>query len=248
MLDSQRRILLGVNIDHVATLRQMRQGRYPDPVQAAILVEEAGADSITMHLREDRRHIQERDVRLTKEVIQGHLNLEMAVTREILAFAEELCPDYACLVPERRQELTTEGGLDVVTYQSDVSEAVRRLDAKGVLVSLFIDPEKVQIDAAVASGAPVIELHTGAYANADSSQAFQAELSRLEQATEYALGKGLIVNAGHGLNYQNVEAVAAIEGIHELNIGHSIVARALFTGLKAAVTDMKSLLKRSCYH
>ena len=235
------RVLLGVNIDHVATLRQARGIRYPDPVQAAIDAEEAGADGITLHLREDRRHIQDRDVRLIKEVLQTRMNLEMAVTEEMIAIAEVVCPEAVCLVPEKREEVTTEGGLDVAGNFDSVANACRRLVKKNIEVSLFIDPDLDQIDASVKAGAPVIELHTGAYAEA-TGEAIQAELDRLKKATEYALSKGLIVNAGHGLNYQNVEPVAAIPGINELNIGHSIIGRAIFTGLKSAVKEMKALM------
>ncbi len=243
-----KRILLGVNIDHVATLRQARGISYPDPVQAAIEAEEAGADGITLHLREDRRHIQDRDVQLIRKVLQTRMNLEMAVTEEMLAIAEELCPEHVCLVPEKRQELTTEGGLDVAGNLASVKDACRRLSAKGVEVSLFIDPEAAQIAAAVECGAPAIELHTGAYADADSPQAMKAELERLQGAVDFAVEKGLVVNAGHGLNYQNVEPVAAIAGINELNIGHSIISRALFTGLKEAVREMKKLMMRAALH
>ena len=235
------RVLLGVNIDHVATLRQARGIRYPDPVQAAIVAEEAGADGITLHLREDRRHIQDRDVRMIKEVLQTRMNFEMAITEEMLSFAESLEPEAVCLVPEKREEITTEGGLDVLTHFESVATACRRLAKKNIEVSLFIDPEYSQIDAAVEAGAPVIELHTGAYAEA-KGELQTAELSRLTSATEYALSKGLIVNAGHGLNYQNVEPIAAIAGMNELNIGHAIIGRAIFTGLKEAVQDMKHLM------
>ena len=237
-----KRILLGVNIDHIATVRQARGIDYPDPVQAAIEAEQAGADGITLHLREDRRHIQDRDVRALRGILQTRMNLEMAVTEEMLVIAEEVKPQAVCLVPEKREELTTEGGLNVAGQLSSVKSACERLAKAGAEVSLFIDPDSQQIDAAVAVGAPVIELHTGAYAEAETVEQYQFELNRLRQAAEYALAKGLIVNAGHGLNYQNVEPVAAIPGINELNIGHSIIARALFTGLKDAVKDMKALM------
>lgn len=235
------RIQLGVNIDHIATLRQARGTRYPDPVQAALLAEEAGADGITVHLREDRRHIQERDVRLLAEVLNTRMNLEMAVTEEMLAFAEQIRPAHVCLVPEKREELTTEGGLDVVGGQAAISEACRRLTAANCEVSLFIDPDPAQIQAAVEAGAPVVELHTGAYAEA-SGDAAKAEYARIVAAAEVACEAGLTVNAGHGLHYHNVEAIAAIPGIHELNIGHAIIARALFVGLKEAVAEMKRLV------
>ncbi|MBB3191069.1 pyridoxine 5'-phosphate synthase [Halomonas cerina] len=234
------RILLGVNIDHIATLRQARGTRYPDPVQAALLAEEAGADGITVHLREDRRHIQERDVRLLDEVLTTRMNLEMAVTEEMLAFAEKIRPAHVCLVPEKREELTTEGGLDVVGSLDAVVAACRRLAVAGCEVSLFIDPEPAQIEAAVTAGAPVIELHTGAYAEA-RGEAAALEHARLSAAVEMAADLGLTVNAGHGLHYHNVEAIAAIPGLHELNIGHGIIARALFVGLKEAVAEMKRL-------
>lgn len=235
------RILLGVNIDHIATLRQARGTRYPDPVQAALLAEEAGADGITVHLREDRRHIQERDVRLLAEVLNTRMNLEMAVTEEMLRLAEEVRPAHVCLVPEKREELTTEGGLDVVGGFEAIAAACRRLAAAGCEVSLFIDPEPSQIEAAARAGAPVIELHTGTYAESRGEEAGR-EYARLAAATEMALELGLTVNAGHGLHYHNVEAIAAIPGLNELNIGHAIIARALFVGLKEAVAEMKRLV------
>ncbi|WP_110709163.1 pyridoxine 5'-phosphate synthase [Salinicola sp. CR57] len=235
------RIQLGVNIDHVATLRQVRGTRYPDPVQAALLAEEAGADGITLHLREDRRHIQERDVELISAVLNTRMNLEMAVTEEMVALAERLKPADVCLVPEKREELTTEGGLDVVANRDTVASACERLRAAGCQVSLFIDPEPAQIQASFEVGAPVVELHTGAYAEA-TGDARRLEYARLTAAAEFASELGLVVNAGHGLHYHNVETVAAIPGIHELNIGHAIIARALFVGLKEAVGEMKRLM------
>lgn len=235
------RILLGVNIDHVATLRQARGTRYPDPVQAALLAEEAGADGITVHLREDRRHIQERDVQLLAEVLTTRMNLEMAVVDEMIALAERIRPAHVCLVPEKREELTTEGGLDVVGAHSRITQACKRLGDAGCSVSLFIDPEPEQIRAAFEAGAPVIELHTGAYAEAQG-EAARIEHARIAAAVELATELGLTVNAGHGLHYHNVEAIAAIPGLHELNIGHAIIARALFTGLKEAVAEMKRLI------
>lgn len=235
--------LLGVNIDHVATLRQARGTKYPDPVQAAIEVEEAGADAITLHLREDRRHIQERDVEMLRDIIQTRMNLEMAVTPEMITFAEKIRPDDCCLVPERREELTTEGGLDVVSKLDKVREACERLAAVGTRVSLFIDADKSQIDAAVNCGAPCIELHTGHYADANSKSAVLQEYNRLRAAVEWGQSCGLQVNAGHGLNYQNTQAIAAMPEIRELNIGHAIVARAVFTGLKPAVREMKQILR-----
>lgn len=237
------RLLLGVNIDHIATLRQARGTRYPDPVLAAQLAEQAGADGITLHLREDRRHIQERDVALIKQVLQTRMNFEMAVTDFMLDYATELRAEHVCLVPERREELTTEGGLDVAGQLEKITIACQRLAAVGSEVSLFIDADPQQIDAAVAAGAPAIELHTGAYADAEDPELQAAELKRIREAVAYALQKGLIVNAGHGLHYHNVQAIAAIPGINELNIGHAIIARAVFTGLAEAVREMKALMQ-----
>jgi pyridoxine 5-phosphate synthase len=234
-------IALGVNIDHVATLRQQRHTRYPEPLQAALLAEQAGADNITLHLREDRRHIQERDVQLLGAVLATRMNLEMAATPEMVAFACALRPSDCCLVPERRAELTTEGGLDVVGGGAALRDSCARLAAAGIRVALFIDAHEAQIEAAVATRVPAIELHTGVYA--DSSGAAQArELERLRNAARFAAGRGLEVHAGHGLNYHNVKPVAAIAEIGELNIGHAIIARALFDGLAAAVRDMKTLM------
>ncbi len=235
-------ILLGVNIDHIATLRQARGTRYPDPVQAAIDAEEAGADGITLHMREDLRHIQARDVRLIKAVLQTRMNLELAVTEAMLDFAEEIEPEHACLVPEKREELTTEGGLDVVGHFNTVQRAVVRLQALGSEVSLFIDPDMKQIEAAKASGAPVIELHTGCYADATTEEQSIKELKRIRQAAEYAASLKLVVNAGHGLHYHNVQPIAKIKELHELNIGHAIIARALSCGLKDAVRHMRQLM------
>jgi pyridoxine 5-phosphate synthase len=236
------RILLGVNIDHVATLRQARGTRYPDPVKAALDAEEAGADGITVHLREDRRHIQERDVRILKEVLQTRMNFEMGVTEAMLAFAESIRPEHVCLVPETRQELTTEGGLDVAGQEERIGAAVQRLARMGCEVSLFIDAEERQIEAARRIGAPAIELHTGRYADAHDSHEAGRELARIRDGVACGLAHGLIVNAGHGLHYHNVEPVAAIAGVHELNIGHAIVAHALFVGFKQAVVEMKQLI------
>ena len=233
------RLLLGVNIDHVATLRQARGTRYPDTALAAALAEEAGADGITIHLREDRRHIQDRDVFLLKETLQTRMNFEMAVTDEMLAIAEKVQPAHCCLVPEKREELTTEGGLDIVGQEARITAACQRLSAAGIEASLFIDPEMSQIDATVRCGAPVIELHTGAYADAESAAEQKHELQRIREAAAYAYKKGLIVNAGHGLNYHNVEQIAEIPQLNELNIGHGIIARAVFVGLKEAVSEMK---------
>lgn len=237
-----QRLLLGVNIDHIATLRQARGTRYPDPVLAAQLAEQAGADGITLHLREDRRHIQERDVELIQQVLQTRMNFEMAVTDFMLDYAEHLRPAHVCLVPERREELTTEGGLDVAGQLERITAACQRLAAVGCDVSLFIDADPRQIDATVAAGAPTIELHTGAYADAEDPQQQAIELQRIREATVYALNKGLVVNAGHGLHYHNVQAIAEIAGLNELNIGHAIIARALFTGLSEAVREMKAIM------
>ncbi|MAE34612.1 MAG: pyridoxine 5'-phosphate synthase [Oceanospirillaceae bacterium] len=236
------RVLLGVNIDHVATLRQARGTRYPDPVQAAFIAEQAGADGITIHPREDARHIQVRDVRVLAGTLQTRMNLEMAVTEAMIQLAEEVKPEACCLVPEKREELTTEGGLDVLSQEDTIKDAVTRLAAVGAEVSLFIDADYEQIDATVRTGAPVIELHTGGYADAETPLEQARELERIRDAAAYASGKGLIVNAGHGLHYHNVEAIAQIPQINELNIGHAIIAQALFSGLEGAVRDMKQLL------
>ncbi|TCB71298.1 pyridoxine 5'-phosphate synthase [Acinetobacter sp. ANC 4216] len=235
--------LLGVNIDHVATLRQARGTTYPDPVNAALICEQAGAEGITLHLREDRRHIQDDDVRRMRPVLKTHMNLEMAVTPEMVEFAKEIQPHHVCFVPEKRQEVTTEGGLDVVGHFEEVKAATQALSAIGCEVSLFIDADFEQIDAAVACGAPTIELHTGAYADAETAEAQQHELERIVKGAEYAASKGLIVNAGHGLNLDNVTPIAAIPHIHELNIGHSIIADAVFVGLAKAVQQMKAVIK-----
>lgn len=234
-------ILLGVNIDHVATLRQVRGGIYPEPVHAALLAEQSGADSITLHLREDRRHIQDRDVEILRGMLQTRMNLEMAVTEEMLAIAERLKPQDCCLVPERREELTTEGGLDVLGQKARLKDACVRLREAGVRVSLFIDPDLAQVEAAVRVGAPVIEIHTGHYANAHG-KARQRELERIERAAVHAAELGLQVNAGHGLHYHNVQPIAAIPVMRELNIGHAIIARAIFSGLGEAVREMKRLM------
>ena len=235
---------LGVNIDHVATLRAARKTRYPDPVQAALVAEQAGADVITLHLREDRRHIQERDVVLLADMLSARMNLEMAVTDEMLAIAARVRPQDCCLVPERREELTTEGGLDVAGAEDRIGAACAQLAGAGVRVALFIDPDTRQVEAAVRSGAPVVEFHTGTYA--DSKGAEQArEYDRLREAVALARGLGLVAHAGHGLHYHNVEAVARIPGIVELNIGHAIIARAVFTGLGPAVAEMKRLMVAS---
>ncbi|MFP1870261.1 pyridoxine 5'-phosphate synthase [Lonsdalea quercina] len=238
-------LLLGVNIDHIATLRNARGTAYPDPVQVAFVAEQAGADGITVHLREDRRHITDRDVRLLRQTIQTRMNLEMAVTDEMVAIACELQPHFCCLVPEKRQEVTTEGGLDVAGQQEKMQDAVKKLKAAGINVSLFIDPDRAQIDAAVACAAPYIELHTGAYADADGDEARQYEFERIRDAATYAAAKGIRVNAGHGLTYHNVQPIAALPEMHELNIGHSIIGRAVMSGLPAAVAEMKSLMREA---
>ena len=234
-------IALGVNIDHVATLRQVRRGRYPDPVHAALTAETAGADNITLHLREDRRHIQEQDVRTLRGLLQTRMNLEMAVTEAMLVIAAEVRPADCCLVPERRAELTTEGGLDVTAQLARITEAARHLQTVGTRVALFIDPDAQQIEAAARSGARVIELHTGAYAEA-SGGAQAVELERLAAAARLGSSLGLEVHAGHGLNYRNVQPVAALTEVVELNIGHALVSHALFVGLASAVREMKSLM------
>jgi len=235
-------ILLGVNIDHIATLRQARGTNYPDPVQAAFVSEQAGADGITVHLREDRRHIIDRDVWLLRRTLDTRLNLEMAVTEEMLTIACEVKPDFVCLVPEKREELTTEGGLDVAGQLARLTDAVGCLREVGIITSLFIDADRQQIDAAVACGAPFIELHTGHYADAKTESEQQAELKKLAAMASYAKDSGLKVNAGHGLNYHNVKPIAALPEIIELNIGHAIVGRAVFCGLDKAVAEMKRLM------
>lgn len=235
-------MLLGVNIDHVATLRQARGTAYPSPLEAALAAEDAGADAITLHLREDRRHIQDRDVVALREALRTRMNLEAAVTPEMIAFAQRVRPNDVCLVPERRAELTTEGGLDVAGGLKRVGRACRELAAAGIRVSLFIDATRRQVDAALRAGAPVIELHTGAYAEARSPGRRQRQLDRIRAAAEYAAGRGLLVNAGHGLNYDNVQPIAALPTVGELNIGHSIVARSVFVGVGEAVREMKALI------
>ncbi|WP_127958857.1 pyridoxine 5'-phosphate synthase [Serratia microhaemolytica] len=235
-------LLLGVNIDHIATLRNARGTDYPDPVQAAFIAEQAGADGITVHLREDRRHITDRDVRILRQTIQTRMNLEMAVTDEMLDIAIELKPQFCCLVPEKRQEVTTEGGLDVASQLDKMTIAVERLTQAGIQVSLFIDADHRQIDAAVAVGASYIEIHTGSYAEAESELAMQTELKRIAKAATYAAGKGLKVNAGHGLSYHNVQPIAALPELYELNIGHAIIGQAVISGLANAVAEMKKLM------
>ena len=232
-------IFLGVNIDHIATLRNARGTKYPDPVHAAEIAERAGADGITVHLREDRRHILDRDVRILRETIQTRMNLEMAVTDEMVDIAVKTKPEFVCLVPEKREELTTEGGLDVKGQLEKVKAATQTLSEAGIKVSLFIDADREQIDAAKACKAPFIELHTGHYADAETEQDQQDELKKIAAAASYAADLGITVNAGHGLTYHNVGAIAALPEVYELNIGHSIIGRAVFDGLDKAVADMK---------
>jgi len=238
----KKNILLGVNIDHVATIRQARGTRYPDPIYAALMAEQAGADSITLHLREDRRHIQDRDLRAMRGVLQTRMNLEMAVTDEMLEIACAIRPQDVCLVPERREELTTEGGLNVADHEDRIRAACQTLSGTGMRVSLFIDPDEIQVEAARAVGAPVIELHTGAFADTGDEDIRQQELERIREAAELAGSIGLHVNAGHGLHYHNVQPIARIPEIRELNIGHAIIARSIFDGLSTAVIEMKRLM------
>ncbi len=240
--ESKKAIYLGVNIDHVATLRQARGTDYPQVFHAALLAEQAGADGITIHLREDRRHIQDRDVELVKECINSRLNLEMAVTEEMIAIAKKINPEYVCLVPEKREELTTEGGLDVVGNYDKIKKACEELGEQGIKVSLFIDAEEEQIKAAKSVNAPFIEIHTGHYADATNEKQQMDRLIQIVDGVKQAKNLGLMVNAGHGLHYHNVSSIAAIDDIYELNIGHSIIARAVFTGLEKAVSQMKQLM------
>jgi len=240
-----RAIRLGVNVDHVATIRQARRTRYPDPVEAALAAERGGAGGITAHLREDRRHIQDDDIRRLREAVATKLNLEMAATDAIVPFAVEMAPHDVCLVPERREEITTEGGLSVHGNEMRLGDVVGRLAAAGITVSLFIDPEPAEIDAAARIGAPVVELHTGAYAEATNAAASNLELERIRAAATHAAGAGLVVNAGHGLTLANVEPIASIPEIVELNIGHSIVARAIFVGMEEATREMLAACARA---
>ncbi|POF59212.1 pyridoxine 5'-phosphate synthase [Vibrio vulnificus] len=233
---------LGVNIDHVATLRNARGTKYPDPVHAAEVAERAGADGITIHLREDRRHITDRDVRILRETLQTRMNLEMAVTDEMIEIALKTQPEYVCLVPEKREELTTEGGLDVAGHLDKIKAATEKLTAAGIKVSLFIDADREQIDAAKACGAPFIELHTGHYADAATEADQLDELKKIAAGASYAADLGITVNAGHGLTYHNVAPIAALPEIYELNIGHAIIGRAVFDGLHKAVADMKAIM------
>ncbi|GAB6070529.1 pyridoxine 5'-phosphate synthase [Thiomicrorhabdus hydrogeniphila] len=235
-------IYLGLNIDHVATLRQARGTRYPDPVKAALDAEMAGADSITLHLREDRRHIQDADVVKISAMRQTKVNLEMAATEEMVQIAIQQKPEDVCLVPEKRQELTTEGGLDVAGQMPWLTDVCARLAEAGCRVSLFIDPDEKQIEAAKEVGAPVIELHTGTYADLEKPEEVAEEIARIKHAAEYATRLGLVVNAGHGLHYHNVQPIAAMKEIEELNIGHAIIAQAIYSGLPEAIREMKRLM------
>lgn len=240
-------ILLGVNIDHVATLRQARTTSHPDPIEAALIAEQSGADSITVHLREDRRHIQDEDVIRLKKILQLPINLEMAVTEEMITLAEKMVPQYVCLVPEKRRELTTEGGLNVNANKKNIAQAIRRLSKVGCHVSLFIDPELKQIEMAKKVNAAAIEIHTGAYAESQKVRVKNKEYQRIVRAAYFADSLGLRVNAGHGLNYENTSAIAQIPMIHELNIGHAIVAKALWIGFKSAIRQMKKIMLKARY-
>lgn len=237
-----KEILLGVNIDHVATIRQARGTAYPDPVQAALMIEQAGADSITLHLREDRRHIQDDDVYRLKECMTTRMNLEMAVTEEMISIAADVRPENCCLVPEKREELTTEGGLDVMANETEISDACSRLSKSGVIVSLFIDADQQQIDAAKRTGAPAIEIHTGHFADAVDQKERARLLNEIMQSCDYAHDLGLQVNAGHGLNRDNIQSIASLPPVRELNIGHAIVADSLFMGMEQAVREYKRLM------
>lgn len=236
-------VTLGVNIDHIATIRQARRTTEPDPIAAAVFAELGGADGITVHLREDRRHIQDRDVRILRETVQTHLNLEMAPTAEMIAIALEIKPDYVTVVPEKREEVTTEGGLDVAGDLSGMTQLVEKLQGAGIPVSWFIDPEESQIKAAAETGAQLIELHTGRYAEAKTESTREEELNHLIQASDRAISLGLRLNAGHGLTYQNTYPIACISGMEELNIGHSIISRAVLVGLERAVREMKAIIR-----
>ncbi|HEC27354.1 MAG TPA: pyridoxine 5'-phosphate synthase [Gammaproteobacteria bacterium] len=239
------KLKLGVNIDHIASIRQARGTIYPDPVQAAFIAEQAGADIITLHLREDRRHIQDRDLAIMRQTIQTRMNLEMAITDEMIEIAIRTLPEEVCLVPEKREELTTEGGLDVVGNLPRIRTGVKRLHNAGVLVSLFIDPDPAQLDASINAGAKVVELHTGHFADAETDEVTNREFQSIVEAVDYGKSRGLKVNAGHGLHYHNVERIAIIKGLSDLNIGHAIIARAVFTGLAVAVREMRTLMDRA---
>lgn len=238
-------LLLGVNIDHIATVRNARGAKYPDPVHAAFIAEQAGADGITIHLREDRRHIIDRDVKMLRQTLQTKMNLEIAVTDEMINFACQIKPQFCCLVPEKREEITTEGGLNVIRQQVLIADAVKQLAAEGIIVSLFIDAKNKQIDAVAEIGAPFIEIHTGTYANAKSKLTQEEEFERIKRAVSYATTKKLKVNAGHGLTYYNVQYIAQLPDIYELNIGHAIIGRALFSGIATAVSDMKKSIREA---
>ena len=238
-------IFLGVNIDHIATLRQARGTHYPSLIDAAKICESSGADSITLHLREDRRHIQDQDVEELKSRLATKMNLEMAATDEMLEIATKILPEDCCLVPEKRQELTTEGGLDVLSQLGRIKEVCSELNTNNIKASLFIDPDNYQIEAAVECGAPIIEIHTGHYADASSAAEMQKELQKISEACSYAHSLGLQVNAGHGLTLENTKAIAEINSVVELNIGHSIISRALFVGLGAATSEMKQLIQEA---
>ena len=244
-IEKYKMIKLGVNIDHVATLRQARGTKYPSVIQAALRAEQSGADSITLHLREDRRHMQDADIFALRPLLQTKMNLECAVTDEMIGIALQVAPQDVCLVPERREERTTEGGLDVIAHFDKVKAATKKLSDAGIRVSLFIAPDIAQIDASHKAGAPVIELHTGTFADAQDEAAQTHELERIKNALKHALGLGLVVNAGHGLNNHNVHKIAALSGIEELNIGHAIVAHALFVGWDNAVREMKTLMREA---
>lgn len=248
----KKNALLGVNIDHIATIRNFRNTLYPDPIQAVFIAEEAGADSITVHLREDRRHINERDIYLLRKVITTKMNLEMAITDEMIKIACNLKPDFCCLVPEKRQEITTEKGLDVINNIKKISKTVKILQSHNICVSLFIDPDQHQIDASILSGASFIEIHTGSYGKQSSKSlynSFNKELLKISKLIKYAHSKGLKVNAGHGLNYHNVSYIASLPEIYELNIGHAIISRSFFTGLSKAIKEIKKIIINArCYH
>ncbi|MEK7709090.1 MAG: pyridoxine 5'-phosphate synthase [Pseudomonadota bacterium] len=235
-------IELGVNIDHVATLRQARGTNYPDPIEAALIAESAGADAITLHLREDRRHIQDRDVEILRDRLTTRMNLESAVTEEMIGIALKIKPHDICLVPERREELTTEGGLDVVKYFDQIKRVCQKLGEAGIRVSLFINADPLQIDAAARASAPVIEIHTGSFADAVTAEAQEKQFAEVKKAVAMGIDLGLKVNAGHGLHYENVQQIAALSEISELNIGHAIVSRAIFVGFRQAVHEMKQLM------
>lgn len=236
---------LGVNVDHVATLRQARKGKYPDPVEAAILSELAGCDSIVCHLREDRRHIQERDVYLLRKVVKTKFNLEMALNEEIVKIALDVKPNQVTLVPERREELTTEGGLDVIKFSEKIKENIKKFQYNGIKVSLFIEPDLNQIEESKKIGADFIEIHTGRYADAENEEKMYEELNKIIKATEYAISIGLRVNAGHGLDYKNVGKICKIKGIEELNIGYSIICRSIYVGIYNAVKEMKEIIEKN---